>query len=124
VYTGAPHHPGGKFAMSLPHAHSGDVISVRPFGNRIKQAISSALVSNDRVEVMRLVMEAGKIIPPHELPGEVTIQCLEGVVELDTSDKTQTLEEGDMVYLEGGEARSLRALMDSSVLMTLLRRHS
>jgi quercetin dioxygenase-like cupin family protein len=110
--------------MSLPHAHSGDVISVRPFGNKLKQAISSALVSNDKVEVMRLVLEAGKTIPAHELTGEVTIQCLEGTVELRMPQRVQQLEQGEMVYLDGGVPRALHATQDSSVLMTLLRRHA
>ncbi len=109
--------------MSLPHARSGDVINVRPFGNKLKYAISSALVSNDKVEVMRLVLEAGKTIPAHELLGEATIQCLEGVVELRTPHKVHRLEQGDMVYLDPGVPRSLHATQDSSVLMTLLRRH-
>jgi quercetin dioxygenase-like cupin family protein len=109
--------------MSLPHAHSGDVISVRPFGNKLKHAISSALVSTDRVEVMRLVLEAGKTIPAHELTGEVTIQCLEGAVELHTPGDVRQLEEGELVYLAGGEPHALHATRDSSVLMTLLRRH-
>ena len=109
--------------MSLPHAHSGDVISVRPFRNRLKGAISTALVSTDRFEIMRLVLEAGKTIPPHELAGEVTIQCLEGAVELHMPQKVQQMEEGELVFLAGGEPRSLHATRDSSVLMTLLRRH-
>jgi quercetin dioxygenase-like cupin family protein len=110
--------------MSLPHAHSGDIVNVRPFGNKLKGAISSALVSTERVEVLRLVLEAGKTIPAHELAGEATIQCLEGAVELHTPQRVQQLEEGDLVYLEGGEPRALHATRDSSVLMTLLRRHS
>jgi quercetin dioxygenase-like cupin family protein len=110
--------------MSLPHAHSGDVINIRPFRNNLKQAISSALVSNDRLEIMRLVLETGKTIPPHELAGEVTIQCLEGAVELQTPHKVQRLEEGEMVYLAGGEPRALHALEDASVLMTILGRHA
>jgi quercetin dioxygenase-like cupin family protein len=112
-----------KVIMSLPHAHSGDVINVRPFRNNLKQAISSALVSTDRVEVLRLVLEAGKTIPAHELTGEATIQCLEGTVELHTPQKVQQLEEGELVFLEGGEPRALHATRDASVLMTLLRRH-
>jgi quercetin dioxygenase-like cupin family protein len=110
--------------MSLPHAHSGDVINIRPFRNKLNQAISSALVSTDQVEVLRLVMEAGKTIPDHELAGEATIQCIEGEVELHTPQKVQRLQEGDLVYLAGGAPRALHATQACSVLMTLLRRHS
>ena len=110
--------------MSLPHAHSGDIISVRPFGNKLKHATSSALVSNDQVEVLRLVLEAGKTILAHELAGETTIQVLEGAVELRMPRSVQLLEQGEMVYLDGGVPRALHAIRDSSILMTLLRRHA
>ena len=66
--------------MALQHASSGDVIDVRPYGARIDGAQSIALFKSTQLEVMRLVLPAGHRMPPHHVPGEITIQCLEGVV--------------------------------------------
>ena len=37
-----------------------------------------ALFKTEELEVIRLVLAAGKSLPPHKVPGEITIQCLEG----------------------------------------------
>ena len=104
--------------MALEHADSGDLIDVRPLGARLRSTVSTPLFKGDDLEVMRLVLLAGKEVPPHKVAGEVTIQCIEGVVEV-SSDEVQTLEPGKMMYLRGDEVHSLRALEDASVLLTI-----
>jgi quercetin dioxygenase-like cupin family protein len=73
---------------------------------------------------MRLVLPAGKTMPQHWVEGEVTIQCLEGSIELDAQQNgrelKQVLHAGELVYLAGGVPHSLRALENASVLMTIL----
>ena len=104
--------------MALPHAESGQIIDISPLGSRLRSTVSTALFKAEDLEVMRLVLLAGKGIPPHKLAGEVTIQCIEGVVEV-SSDEVQTLDAGKMLYLRGDEVHSLRALQDASVLVTI-----
>jgi quercetin dioxygenase-like cupin family protein len=104
--------------MALEHADSGEPIDVRPLGPRLRATVSTALFKGDDLEVMRLVLLAGKEIPPHKVAGEVTIQCIEGVVEV-TSGSVRRLEAGWMLYLRGDEVHSLRALEDASVLLTI-----
>jgi quercetin dioxygenase-like cupin family protein len=106
--------------MALPHATSGQLIDVRPIGEHITAAISNALFKTEHLELMRLVLPTGKTMPEHAVPGELTIQCLEGVVELHAHQKTQVLLAGDLVYLAGGEPHALRARENASVLLTLL----
>lgn len=106
--------------MALPHATSGQVIDIRPLGPRIAEAVSNAIFKTPQLELMRLVMPRGKSMPEHSVPGAVTIQCLEGVIELQAHQQTQTVKAGELVYLEGGEPHALHALEDSSVLVTLL----
>lgn len=36
------------------------------------------LVKTDNIEIIRLVMAAGKVLPEHKAHGEITVQCLEG----------------------------------------------
>ena len=104
--------------MALPHAQSGQIIDVSPLGSGLRSAVSTALFKADDLEVMRLVLLSGKGIPPHKVAGEVTIQCIEGVVEV-SSDEVQTLEAGKMMYLRGDEVHSLRAIEDASMLVTI-----
>jgi quercetin dioxygenase-like cupin family protein len=50
----------------------------------------------------------------------MTIQCLEGQVELVAAGTTQSMRAGDLVCLAGGEPHSLKAIEDCSVLITML----
>jgi len=104
--------------MALPHAHSGQIIDISPLGDRLQSTVSTALFKAEDLEVLRLVLLAGKGIPPHRVAGEVTIQCIEGVVEV-SSPEACTLTAGKMLYLRGDEVHSVRALEDASVLLTI-----
>lgn len=108
--------------MSLPHPSSGDVIDVRPLGDKLLEAASIALVRTDDFEVMRLILPKGKSIPEHHVPGEITLQCMEGVIEIQAHDKTQQLQTGELIYLQGNTPYAIFALQNSSVLMTMLRK--
>ncbi|MGH8806869.1 MAG: cupin domain-containing protein [Noviherbaspirillum sp.] len=108
--------------MSLHHASSGELIDIRPLGDKLADSASTALVRTDDFEVMRLVLTKGKSTPEHHVPGEITLQCLEGTIELQAHGKTQSLQTGDMVYLHGNAPYALYALENSSVLMTMLRK--
>ena len=61
-------------------------------------------------------------MPPHDLAGEMTIQCLEGRVELAAAGTTQLMRAGDLICLAGRQTHSLKAIEDSSVLITMLLR--
>jgi len=106
--------------MALPHAASGDVIDVRPLGPRLAQAASVALFKAAELEVMRLVLPVGKKLLNHRVPGALTLQCLEGEVEVAAHQRQQPLRAGEMMYLAGGEPHELLARQDASLLLTVL----
>lgn len=108
--------------MAIPHAKSGELIDIRPLGNKLPQTISSTLVRADHLEVFRLILPAGKATQEHKAAGTITIQCLEGVVELDACGQTQLLHAGEMVYLADAEPHAVKALEDTSLLITMLLR--
>jgi len=109
--------------MALIHAASGELIDVRPLGASLRQTSSSTLIRADHLEVFRFVLVAGKKAPDHKASGAITIQCLEGEVELEAHGRTQVLLPGNMVYLADAEPHAVMALKDSSLLvMVLLRR--
>lgn len=106
--------------MALHHAASGEIIDVRPIAGKIESALSRALYKSTHLEVFRMFMEAGKVIPEHQVPGELTVQCLEGSVELSVNGVTQLLRQGELICVAGGEAHALKGLEDCSLLVTLL----
>lgn len=107
--------------MSLHHAASGEVIQIHPPGSMSPDAPSVALLKSARLEVMRLVLPKGKSVPEHHVAGEITLQCLEGTVEVQAHEKTQSLQVGQMLHLLGNVPYALYALENSSLLMTMLR---
>ena len=68
--------------MSLPHLASGQVASVLPLGVRLTKTPTTAFFKESRLEVMRLVLTAGKHMPAHAVAGPITVQCLEGEVDI------------------------------------------
>jgi quercetin dioxygenase-like cupin family protein len=110
--------------MSLHHAAPGEPIDVRPLGPKLAESNSTALLRTDDLEVMRLVLTRGRSVPEHEVAGGIILHCLEGAVEVKTRGTMQVLRAGNMLYLEGHVPYSLRAVEDSSILMTVLRKET
>ena len=69
---------------------------------------------------MRRLFQAGKQIDPHAVPGEITVQCLEGKSVFTARGKDNELTPGRMLYLAGGDEHALRAVEDASLLVTIL----
>lgn len=78
-----------------------------------------ALVKGQQLEIVRIVLLAGREMREHTAPGEITVQCLEGQLEFRTPDQVQSLHAGDFLYLAAGVAHSLRAISDTSALVTM-----
>lgn len=106
--------------MALKHAKAGEVVDLRPLGERLGAAVTSAIVRTGSFEAVRLVVPAGTEIPPHKVGGEITLHCLEGYAQLGLSGGPIDLRAGDWVYLAGGEPHSLRGIEDASLLLTIL----
>lgn len=108
--------------MAIHHASSGEIVDVRPLGAAVASTITSVLVKTAALEVIRLVVPAGKDVPEHKAPGEITVQCLEGAVDFTADGRTQRLAAGQLLYLAAGVAHALRGVSDASVLVTVLLR--
>ena len=48
--------------MAIPHAKPGEIVDVRPLGSALASAQTQTLVRAEQVEVIRLVVPAGKEI--------------------------------------------------------------
>lgn len=106
--------------MALNHAKPGEVVDLRPLGEELKSARTAAIVKSQFFEAVRLIVRAGKEIPPHQVPGNITLHCLEGRVVLGLATSTLELSAGEWVYLAGGEPHSVKGVEDSSLLLTIL----
>jgi quercetin dioxygenase-like cupin family protein len=108
--------------MAIPHAQSGQLIDVRPLAENLPEAQTIALFKSEGLEVMWLVVPAGKTVPSHHVQGEITLQCLEGEVKFTAGGKTQTMKAGQLLWLAGGVEHGLTAVRDASLLGTLVLR--
>jgi quercetin dioxygenase-like cupin family protein len=106
--------------MAIPHAKPGEVVDVRPLGSALASAQTKALVHAEQLEVIRLVVLAGKEIKEHKTKGELVVHCLEGRVAFTALGKTQNLEAGKLLYLPTGEPHSVKGIENSSLLLTVL----
>jgi quercetin dioxygenase-like cupin family protein len=106
--------------MAIDHAQPGRPVDVCPLGARLAQHKSHALFKSDQLEVMRLVLQSGKSLPPHKVAGEITIQCLEGRIEVGADETRHVLGAGQLVYLGGGVVHDVLALEDASALVTIV----
>jgi len=105
--------------MAQPHLSSGIKGSVSPLGAALGEARTTALVKGRQLEVARIVLAAGREMREHKAPGEITVQCLEGHLVFHTPDQVHSMQAGDFLYLDAGVAHSLRAVSDTSALVTM-----
>ena len=108
--------------MAIAHAAPGQLVDVQPLGSQLGEVRTSALFKTGELEVMRLVLPAGKTVPAHKVKGEITIHCLEGEVDLMAGGQTQRMKAAQLVWLEGSVDHALTAVRDASLLVTIVLR--
>lgn len=108
--------------MSIQHAQPGEVIQL-PIGAALASSTTTTLVKTADLELIRLILPAGKEIPIHKAQGEITVQCLEGRVAFTAHGKMQELGVGQLLFLAADEPHAVRAIEASSLLVTLLLKH-
>jgi quercetin dioxygenase-like cupin family protein len=101
--------------MAIQHAEHGQVIDLSAF-----HADSAALVKTDAFEVIRIVVEAGKSLPPHEVEGPITVQCLSGRCTFFVDEQPRELRPGAWLYLNGGTPHAVQAAETAVLLVTIL----
>ncbi|MFM2058818.1 MAG: hypothetical protein RLY71_3203 [Pseudomonadota bacterium] len=106
--------------MALSHAISGQAIDLRPLGADFSTAQTVALVKSQDIELVRMVLPEGKTVPPHTVPGDFTLLCVEGEIEVAYGEGNVTvLKPCQLLYLAGGVPYGFAARQDSSALLTI-----
>lgn len=106
--------------MSIAHAISGEPIDVSPYDAQLVEQRSAALFKSEQLEVIRLVLVAGKSMPMHKVSGEITIQCIEGELDVQVDGNSTRLLAGQLMFLLGSVAHSVTAVTNASALVTLV----
>jgi quercetin dioxygenase-like cupin family protein len=101
--------------MSYAVARPGEVIDLRT-------SSAGTLVQTSEWKIVRLALRAGQRIPTHVAPGELALMCLEGQITLYACGKTQDVPADHLTILAAGEPHAIKAIEDSSVLLTILER--
>lgn len=105
--------------MALPHADAGEAVDVSPYEARLDSQRTVALFKSVDLEVMRLVLRAGQTLPPHKVSGEVTIQCIEGRLDVELEGVMRPLQAGQLLFLRGGALHAVKAVSNASALVTI-----
>lgn len=106
--------------MAISHLSSGEIASLLPLGDKLEQTPTTAFFKDERFEVMRIVLRAGKRMPAHAVDGPMTVQCIEGEVDLSMGNTHRTMRTGDLLYLAAGVPHELAAIKNSSLLVTVV----
>jgi quercetin dioxygenase-like cupin family protein len=105
--------------MAQPRARSGALMSARPLAEQLAGSRTQALLKATQLELIRIVLPAGKHLLEHAAPGEITVLCIEGRVRFTTPAVQHTMACGDLIHLSAGEPHALVALDDASLLLTI-----
>lgn len=105
--------------MAIAHVSPGQVVDVGALGARLSSEKTVALFKARDLEVMRVVLLAGKSLPPHKVAGEISIQCVEGAIDVNADGRSHVLHAGQLLYLAGDVVHGVTAIADSSALVTI-----
>ena len=102
------------------HAYPGRPIDLRPEGASLAAASTFPLVKEEAFEAIRMVLRKDHEMAGHRVEGPITVYCLDGQIAFTARGQTRNLRAGHWHFLLGNEPHSLRALQDSSILLTIL----
>jgi len=102
--------------LAIEHARHGQVIDLTTFHT----ADSAALVKTGSFEVIRVVIKAGKSLPPHKVDGPITVQCLSGQCTFFVGEEPHKISPGMWLHLNGGTIHAVEAAESTALLVTIL----
>ncbi len=109
--------------MATHHAVAGEPVDLATWGQELTPEHSKAITKTKRLELARLVLQAGEDMHPSDycrVPGPIVIHCIDGEIKVRTRDIVETLKDGQLLYLEGDTDHSLTGVSKSIVLLTIV----
>lgn len=80
---------------------------------------SEILVKADDLRVLLVTMRAGTTLAEHNAPGTVSIQVIEGEMDIIAGGTTYDLAAGGIISLAAGVRHAVRARTDGAFLLTI-----
>lgn len=106
--------------MAISHAAPGQAIDILPAADTADGARTVALFKSRDLEVMRLVLPAGRALQPHKVAREITIQCVSGALAVNTAAGRHELKAGQLLFLDREAVHDVQALEDAIALVTVV----
>ena len=106
--------------MATHHASPGEIVDLATWAQDVPNEKTKVIVKTNEMELVRLVLPAGKEFADHKVSGSCVIHCITGEVECPAMGATQALTSGQLLYLMPDEPHSVRAVVDSVVLLTIV----
>lgn len=102
--------------MATHHASSGALLHLRPLGAPLDDTQSTALLRDEQLKVMRLVLPAGKELPEHAVDGPITMHRLKGAIDVTAHGSRKIVRAGDLMYVAGKVPHVLRTDRDRAAV--------
>lgn len=106
--------------MATHHATPGEVVNLETWAEDLATDQTKAIVKTEEMELVRLVIPAGKGIPNHKVSGPITVHCIKGRIEFTAMGATQELAQGELLHLMPAEPRSVKVIENAVVLLTII----
>jgi quercetin dioxygenase-like cupin family protein len=106
--------------MATHHASPGEIVDLATWAQDVPNEKTKVIVKTDEMELVRLVLSAGKEFADHKVSGPCVIHCITGEIECPAMGATKALTSGQLLYLMPGEPHSVKAIADSVVLLTII----
>jgi quercetin dioxygenase-like cupin family protein len=106
--------------MATHHAAPGEVVNLASWANDLPAEHSKIIARTDAMELARLVLAPGEVIGKHHISGPLVVQCLSGGIDVLALAITRNVNAGEMLYLPPGEKFTLKARLQSLVLITFV----
>lgn len=106
--------------MATHHANPGEIVDLQTWAADLPKEHTKAIVKTDEMELIRMVLPAGKGIPNHKVEGPIIVQCVAGKIAFTAMGATQVMNYDQLIHLLPGEPHSVKAIEDSVILLTII----
>ncbi|MCP2045511.1 cupin domain-containing protein [Pontibacter sp. HSC-36F09] len=80
---------------------------------------SRTIFKSETLRIVLNVMQAGSEIKPHQAPGPISVQVVEGRIRFITEEQSVELAKGQMLTLQAHVRHSVEALEEAAFLLTV-----
>jgi len=105
--------------MAMSYLSSSEPASLLPLID-LPEMPPASFFKDQCLDVIRVVLLAGKRMPMHKVEVPATVRCLEGQVDLNVGSAHKIMHGGDLLYLTAGMSHELVAVENSSLLVTTM----